>query len=170
MKYILSLLALVLVSVQTYAVPAPTFPQTERRLKELGLTIEQQGKEGKIVERVARVIYDVATDLGTAGAHTLGVKLPANTLITRSYLYIVTQFVDAGAGTVALHCEDANNIKTATDITGTAAGGLIEGASTGSAATMVGAITAECEVTATVATADQTAGKLVAYIHYVTFE
>lgn len=117
--------------------------------------------------RIARVTYDVATDLGTVGAHALGVTLPAKAIIVRSWFFVDTQFVDGGVGTVALHCEDANNIKTATDITGSAAGAFVEGQSTGAASAFVGSIAAACEVTATVAGADQTAGKLTAFIEYV---
>ncbi len=126
--------------------------------------------EGLGPKRRARVVYDTAVDGGGIGAHLLGVSLPAKALITRSYLYVVTQFVDSGSGTVAVSCEDANNIKTATDITGTAAAGLIEGQSTGAASAFVGSIAATCEVTATVATASQTSGKALIFIEYEVVE
>ena len=123
--------------------------------------------EGISNRRIARVTYDVATDLGTVGAHALGVTLPAKSIITRSWFYTDTQFVDAGSGTVALHCEDANNIKTATDITGNAVGSIVEGESTGAASAFKASIGAACEITATVATASQTAGKLTLFVEYV---
>lgn len=117
--------------------------------------------------RIARVTYDVATDLGTVAAHGLGVTLPAKSIIIRSWLYIDTLFVDAGAGTVAISCEDANNIKTATDFTASSAGDLVEGESTGASSAFKKSIAAACEVTATVATAAQTAGKATVWIQYV---
>lgn len=129
-----------------------------------------QSAEGLHLKRIARVTYDVAVDLGTIAAHTLGVSLPANALIQRSWIYVITQFVDAGSGTVAFHCEDANNIKTATDITGTADGGIIEGAQLGTTATMTGSIAATCEITATVATSAQTAGKAILFVEYLVVE
>lgn len=129
-----------------------------------------QSADGLHLKRIVRVTYDVAVDLGTIAAHTLGVSLPANALIQRSWIYVVTQFVDGGSGTVAFHCEDANNIKTATDITGTADGGIIEGAQVGTTATMTGSIAATCEITATVATAEQTAGKAILFVEYVVVE
>lgn len=122
--------------------------------------------EGHYVERIAVVQYDVATDLGVIGAYNLGVALPAKTNITQGWYQIITQFTDGGVGTVALHCEDANNILTATDITGIAANTITTLAATGSAATMVKAIASACNITATVGGADQTAGKLVAFIRY----
>ena len=122
-------------------------------------------------KRIARVTYDVAVDLGTVAAHALGVTLPAKSIILQTWFYTVTQFVDAGAGTVAISCEDANNLYTATDITGIAVGTITAGAADGhAAATFVGSIAAACEVTATVATAAQSAGKLIFFIEYVVVE
>jgi hypothetical protein len=121
-------------------------------------------------KRVARATYNVATNLGTIGSHLLGVSLPAKAMITQAYFYVVTQFVDAGAGTVALTCEDAGNIFAAQDVTGIAAGGKATGTPTGSAANMVAAIGAACELTATVATAAQTAGKMIIFVEYVIVE
>lgn len=129
-----------------------------------------QSAEGLHLKRIARVTYDVASDLGTIGAHLLGVSLPAKALIQRSYYYVVTQFVDGGAGTVALHCEDANNILTAEDVTGQAAASIQEGNQDGTAANMTAAVASACEVTATVAGAEQTAGKLILFIEYQVVE
>ncbi len=119
------------------------------------------------VPRVATFIYDVAVNGGTATTHALGVILPAKAVIIQSWYKIITQFSDSGSGTVALSCEDANNILTAGDITGISANTITTGASTGSAATMVRAIGAACEITATVATATQDAGKLIGWVEYV---
>lgn len=144
----------------------PFEPAVDRRLGALDVATG----EGTPALRYARFVYNTAVDGGTIGARGLGVFLPANAMIVRSYLYVKTQFVDGGAGTVALSCEDANNIKTATDITGSAAGALIEGQSTGAASAFTTGIAARCEITATVATADQTAGYLVGYVEYVVVE
>lgn len=122
------------------------------------------------VPRVATFIYDTGglpLTLGAIGAHLTGVSLPAKAVILQSWYKIITQFSDAGAGTVALHCEDANNILTAGDITGIAANTITTGASTGSAATMVRAIGSACEITATVAGIAQDTGKLIGYVEYV---
>jgi len=121
--------------------------------------------EGINVKRIARITYDTATDGGGIGAHALGVTLPAKSLITEAYMYTDTQFVDAGSGTVAISCEDANNIYTATDITGNAAGTIVQG--TASYDAKVNSIANACEVTATVSTATQTSGKLTIFVEYV---
>lgn len=132
----------------------------------------QSGQLGTYVQKTVRYIYNVPTHLGTVAAHGLGVFLPANAVITRSYFKIITVFTSgaSGGGTVALHCEDANNIKTATDISGQSANAFVEGAETGAASAFVRAIAAPCEITATVAGTAQTAGKLVGWLNYVVEE
>ena len=126
--------------------------------------------DGNSSGRIARVTYDVAVDTGTIGAHLLGLSLPANSIITRSWFYTVTQFVDAGAGTVAISCEDANNIYSAADITGIAGGAFTSGVQDDAIGNFTGSIAASCEVTATVATAAQSAGKLILFIEYTVVE
>lgn len=131
--------------------------------------LEDPDGEGLYVPRIARFVYDVAADGGSAAAHGLGVSLPANTVITRSFFKIVTAFTSGttGAGTVALHCEDASNIKSAFDISAQAANALVEGASTGATGAMKRGIASACEITATVAGTAMTAGKLVGWLEYV---
>ena len=130
--------------------------------------------DGLNQKRTARATYDVAVDGGTAAAHALGVTIPANAIMVRSWFYTVTQFVDAGAGTVALHCETANNIFSAADITGNAAGVLVDGVqqafATFDGTGAAGVLGSACELTATVATAAQTAGKLILFVEYVVAE
>ena len=117
--------------------------------------------------RTIRAEYDVAVQGGAIGLHGLGAALPAKAVITRSWYQVGTQFVDAGSGTVGVYCEDAGNILAATDITGQSAGSLTDGQSTGTVASMVSGIGSNCEITAVVAGAAQTAGKLVVFVTYV---
>lgn len=116
--------------------------------------------------KLLKVTYDVDVDGGGVGAHALNAYLPANALIIQDWFYIDEQFVDGGSGTVALSCEDANNIYSAADITGNAVGAVVSGVSTGTAANMKAAIAARCQITATVAGAAQTAGTLTLWILY----
>jgi hypothetical protein len=153
-KLILGFMAIAIPLV-VWAAPTPFGPKVEERFLELENA------------QVMKFVYDVAIDGGDVAAHGLGKRLPANAIITRSFFYVDTQFVDGGTGTVALSCEDANNIKTATDITGNSAGALVEGESTGAASAFKSSIAASCEITATVATAEQTAGKLTGWVYYV---
>ncbi len=125
--------------------------------------------EGIQTKRVATFIYDTATDGATATGHGLGVYLPANSVITRSSVKIITQFADSGFSTVALSCEDANNIRSAEDLTAHSANTFIEGRSSGTAAGFIRDIGALCEITATIGgSTTPTAGKLIGWVEYYT--
>lgn len=150
---------------------APFIPEVYKAIRELEDADTAYGTRITALEqipvaRTMRAEYDVALHGGTIGAHSLGVALPAGAIIKRSFYQIGTQFVDAGAGTVALSCEDADNIVAAADITGKTVGSLTIGASDGAIANMKTGIAANCEITATVAGAAQTAGKLVVFVEY----
>ncbi len=111
--------------------------------------------------------YSVAKNGGSKTAHNTGVSLPAKAIITRSYFQVGQVFASASsAGTVAISCETANNIKTATDITGSSVGDFVDGQSTGAIAGFK-AITNGCDINVTVATWALTAGKLKGWVEYV---
>ena len=120
-------------------------------------------------KRVVRATWDFAVDGGT-GAIDLGVDIPANALINFVYFYTVTQVIDAGSGTGALHCEDADNLFAAADVTGNAAKVIVLGIPQNSAVTMVKDIAAACNLTWTIATSDATAGKLIFFVEYTIVE
>jgi hypothetical protein len=124
--------------------------------------------DGILNVRVARASYSCTVSSDCAvGAHSLGVALPAKSLIRQSWVYNVVKPVSAGAGTVAFSCEDANNILTATNLTSVSSGDVTAGASTGVASTMVKAIAAPCNITATIASADYTTGQWNVFVEYV---
>ncbi len=110
-----------------------------------------QSADGVNFGRWARASFSAIGGSVTIGAQTIPVNLPAKAVIIRSFIRVTTQFADTGTCTVALSCEDANNIKTATDITGSAAGAFIEGQSTGAASAFVASIGAACSIVMTIA-------------------
>ncbi len=116
-------------------------------------------------QRIAVATYDFAVQGGTQAAFNLGVALPAKSTVIRSWIYVVTQLVGTSS-TMAFSCAAANDLKTATDMTGSAAGALVEGQSTG-AASAFKAVTTACNITATIAVANLTAGKMNLYVQYV---
>jgi len=122
--------------------------------------------DGLNAYRVARATWDFAEHGGAQTAIGLGVTLPAKSVIEHAYFYTVTQVVDGGAGTGALSCEDANNLYSAADVTGNAAGTLVEGIADGDVANFVTGIANACELTWTIAGANATAGKLNFYVRY----
>lgn len=158
MKKLLMLVGLALFAGHAWSASIPFTEEAEARFRQV---------EGK---KIAKVKYNAVTNGGVSTAtYGLGVTLPASAVIVRSYGKINTQFVDNGNGTIALHCETANNIFSAADITLHAAGGLLEGVSSG-ASTAFKAITSPCVITATVAgSADITnsAGELTFWVEYV---
>lgn len=168
-----SLLLLVglLISTTSHAalLGAPFIPEVDRRFDKL----ETAGTgSGNSLEHLAKVVLDVTgnSNLGTSGStHGLGVYLPAGALITQSWFYTVTQFTGSGSQ-LKMTCEDAGNVMAATGITGITAGTITAAASTGSAATMVAAIAAQCQVTAdwSAGTGPATAGKGIWFIRYTT--
>ena len=126
---------------------------------------------GQTLTKRAKAIYNVAVGTnGAVAAHGLGVYLPAKAVITRSWYYVVTATSGTPTSTVAFSCEDANNIKTATDMTAYAANQIVEGASTGAASAFVKSIAAACEITATVAADIMSSGKIDLYIDYTLSE
>jgi hypothetical protein len=177
-KWILALLTTTIlgVALTAYAVSGP-FPTWGERLSGafkisssgVGQILGASGNmEGNyFAPQMARFVYDVAVDGGGTGAHGTGVYLPAKAVITRGFYKIVTQFTDSGSGTVALSCEDANNIVSAVDITPHASGTYMETIAVGASTGFISSIAAKCQITATVATAAQTAGKLVGWLEYV---
>jgi len=122
--------------------------------------------DGLNAYRVARATWDFAEHGGAQTAIGLGVTLPAKAVIEHAYFYTVTQVTDGGTGTGALSCEDANNLYSAADVTGNAAGVMVEGVPDGDVANFVTGIAAACELTWTIAGADATAGKLNFYVRY----
>lgn len=146
-------------------------------------------REGTTVPRVAVATYDVSGgDSGAVGAHTLGVYIPDNAVITRAIVDVVTTFTDGDqdAATIALHLQSANDIVAAiavadasnvwdAGIRGTKIGFPNLGADAAHdsalevAALFAGTMlktTAVREITATVAEAALTAGKMNIYVEY----
>lgn len=126
--------------------------------------------DGIGAKRVARATWDFAVDGGAVSAIDLGVTIPAKALINFAYFYTVTQVTDAGTGTGALHCEDADNLYAAADVTGNAAKVVVLGVPQNSAATMVKDIAASCNLTWTIAGTPATAGKLIFFVEYTIVE
>lgn len=153
-----------------FSASSPTPPWFEAIAPDVFLSNANSEQEGAFVTKTVRFMYDTATDGSSNAAHGLGVYLPARAVIIRSFFKVITQFSDSGTTTLALSCEDANNIKTATDITGSSANAFVEGASTGAASAFVRDIAANCEITATPAGAANNilqAGKLVGWVQYI---
>lgn len=157
------------------SVPELSFKRSPTRLRHNGI----------VAPRIAQAVFD-ATGGKATGAHGLGVYIPDNAIIIDAWIDVVTTFTTADdSGTIALSVQSANDIVAAIAISnasnvwdagirgtkigtisldGNALTQIAHGAA--KAAAMI-KLTAERELTATVATQDLTAGKLVLYVKYV---
>lgn len=136
----------------------------------------KQSVDGNHAVKVARATFNPSAVSGqrTIGAHGLGVFLPDNAIIKRSWYSVETTFTSAtDAATIALGTPtdgSAAGIKAAVAISNVANAwdaGLVEGIQVGTAATFHARLTAQRELTATVAVEALTAGKLILFVEYV---
>jgi hypothetical protein len=125
--------------------------------------------------RVARATYDISGgDDGTVGSHGLGVTIPDNAIILDGVIDVITTFTDNDddSATIAIQVEGANDIVTATAISGGSNiwnAGLQDIIPDGAATNMVKTTGAK-EITAVVADDEIDAGKLVVFLRYVVSE
>lgn len=147
--------------------------------------------QGNQVRQIAVATFDPSANTSerTVAAHGLGVYIPDNAVITKAWYDVVTTFTSptSDAATIALHVQSAGDLVAANDIAdstapfdaglhGTLAGYPNLGADAAHdsalevaalfAGTMI-KMTAERELTATVAVEALTAGKLNLFVEYV---
>lgn len=145
---------------------------------------------GNQARHIAMATFDPSANTGerTVAAHGLGVYIPSKAIITNAWYDVITTFTTASAdsGTIALSVEGAGDLKAAiavsaagdvwdAGIRGCLPGSYAEATVAGDTAVLDAArkaasyvkTTAERELTATVATAALTAGKLNLFVEYV---
>lgn len=148
--------------------------------------------EGQQVRELAVATYDVAVDGGAIGAHALGVYIPDNAIITNAWIDVVTTFTDGAddSATLAVHLQSAGDLVAAVAVSAAGnvwdagvRGTLVNNPALGAdaahdtalevialyAATKI-KLTAERQVTVTVADDALTAGKMNIFIEYVISE
>ncbi len=129
---------------------------------------------GLHVPRVARIIWDPSGVSGdrSVASHASGITIPANAVIRQVWFYTKTSLVSASNnGTIAVQCNNANDIFSAADIDATTgvAGQIGSGVETGIAANML-KVTTACDITFVVGTNAFSAGKMDWFIEYVIAE
>ena len=132
--------------------------------------------DGLHAKRIARATYDFAVDGGVVGDIGLGVTLPDNAVITRSWYSVLTQFTsadDSATVAIGIPTDDAAGIVAALAISGEGDiwdAGLHEGIQTGTAANFSEQTTAARELTLTIGVQNLTAGKLILFCEYVVMD
>ncbi len=121
-------------------------------------------------QMIARATYDFTEHGGAIGAHGLGVRLPAKSVVTKAWYEVLTTCTTAGsdAGTMALSIESANDLVAAiavSDASNPWDAGFHACIPDGTVANFK-KTTAEREITATIAVQAFTAGKFVVYLEY----
>lgn len=131
---------------------------------------------GSVVFREIRTIvgtYDFSVQGGAIGSVNLkdvngmDATLPRSGIILNSLIDVITAPTSGGAATIAFTAQSAGDIKAALAIASYT--GLVAGVPTGSAATCI-KLTADRTLTATIATAALTAGKINVIIQYILSE
>jgi hypothetical protein len=120
----------------------------------------------------ALVYYDFATDGGATGAISLPGVIPSGAVVLGGFYNVLTTFTTAGAdaGTIALSIQSANDLKTAVAVSNGAnpydapTVGDVVPDGTGSTAIK---LTADRQVTVTIAGQAVTAGLLAVCLYYV---
>ena len=132
-------------------------------------------ESGLSTRYVATAIYDTAANdragvsNKTVAAHPLGVYIPSGAIITKAIFQTKTGFTSAAnTATVAISAQGANDLVTAAAVSGAGfnVAGLTTGIPDGTVTNSI-ILTAEREITATVAVQALTAGKLVIFIEYI---
>lgn len=174
--FLVALLALSAISAHADIQGAPFIPEIDARFNAL-----EQGNhilnnvypmgsaDGHWVQQEAQATYDFAKYTGAVAGYDLGVAIPAGAIVTRSFLYSITQPTTSASGTLGFYCNNASNpefkLQTAA-ASYPAAGALAEGIQTGTAANM-SVIATKCDVHAKIVTGALTAGKVTLFINYV---
>jgi hypothetical protein len=126
----------------------------------------------RMEKKVTTATFDPSANTSerTVAAHTIGLQIPDDEIITRVFYEVLTTFTSAAdTATIALHLEGANDVVSAIDIDDAGDpwdAGFHEGIQTGAAATMI-KTTAARYLTATVGVQALTAGKMNVYVEYI---
>lgn len=142
-----------------------------KKLSELFPDLFSTAPKGTGIKRVAKGVYDFSVSGGAVGTFNLLPEtdlIPANAIVTRALIDVVTAPTSGGSATVAVKVKNANDIKTATAIASYTVG-LMDGVPVDTAATSI-KLTAASNIVMTVATAALTAGKIVVFLEYVISE
>lgn len=144
---------------------------------------------GIVAPRIAQAVFDPSANTGerTVAAHGLGVYIPDNAIVINAWFDVITTFTSAtDAATLALMVNAAGDLKAAIAISaagdvydaglhGCLPGSYAEATVAGDTAILDAArkaasfikLTAEREITVTVAVEALTAGKMIVYVEYV---
>lgn len=135
--------------------------------------LEYYDIDGRQAKRVARATYDFAEHGGSIGSIGLGVTLPDNAIVVRSWYEVITTLTsatDAATVSIDIPVDDVGGIVVAiaiSDVSNPWDAGVHEGIQDGTAANFTTKTTAARELSITVAVEDLTAGKFILFCEYL---
>jgi len=125
-----------------------------------------QTTDGLHPGRVARATYDFDEHGGAQGSILLGVTIPDNAIIKRTFYHVITAVTSGGAAEINFQAEGVEDLL-ADEVLGTAGTvGIHDGIQDGAGSNMV-ICTAARQLTMVIKVADLTAGVLVLFCEYV---
>lgn len=127
------------------------------------MSVQSSRIHSDAVGGIAKVQYDFAENGGAVGAILLDLVLPDNAVIWDGFFDVVTAPTSGGSATIALGLNTATDLKAATAIASYT--GIVALVPVGTAAAAV-KLTAERQLTLTIATAALTAGKINIFLNY----
>jgi len=131
--------------------------------------IAEMSADGNQPKPIARATYDFDEHGGAQGDIGLGVTLPDNAVVTRSWYEVITQVTGGVGAEFALKSEATNDILASAVLGTVGTVGFHEGIQDGTAANFV-KTTASRELTIEITVADLTAGKFILFCEYVVTE
>ena len=172
--FLVALLALTSITAYADIEGAPFIPEIDKRFdaieqgQHLNTGVYPGGSaDGQYVRHLAQATYNFAVQTGGVNSYDLGVTIPKNAIIEKSWLWSITKPTTSASGTLAFNCNSYPLFKAATAAASYAsAGAAIDGIETGTAANM-SAVSANCDIKAQIATGALTAGKVTIYVEYV---
>lgn len=133
--------------------------------------LEGSGKELHRTKNVMKCVWDFAVQGGAVGSLLLlddlgnAAKLPSGAIITGGYIDIITAISStSNDGTIALTAQSAGDLKAAVD--GDTLSGIVALIPVGTAATAI-KLTAERQITLTIAVHALLTGKISVYVEYL---
>jgi hypothetical protein len=164
MKFVLPLLMLLCVSITSYAQTginaSPFKPEEDKRFRKL-----EQEVKGKFFWDFTVQGGSTAAAINLRPYYSAG-QLPANAIITRSYMVANTGVTGSGAQ-FALACGSANILSATVGTALSTQYALLDGLQTGASTAMSKVGTSQCTPTITWSTGAATAGRIDVYLDYI---
>lgn len=123
--------------------------------------------DGPYAKQIIKGTYNYSVVGGAVGTYALSATLPANAIVTRSYVYSKKQPYGTSTPKLGFYCGSTYNLYNPTNVLSISAdGSKAEGTQTGTAASM-SVISSACTLTAAITAGVIQSGNVTIYVEYV---